>query len=264
MKLKDLLSRRIDDHEMERLRKYKLAVRVSIAAFCSMTVFIVKDIIEGDMCEMLSEVVVCAIIVAAFAFLRKHKNDLIVYRVALILISLSFLYAAWIGSGNGAVLYWLFFVPLTFIYFLGEYEGIFWISVFGLLLAVLIFNPLGLPIYVYDFSECVIFFGSFIFGVAIIYLIEHNRSVYATKLVEQKAVLGEEKIKAEKALYEIKVLQGLLPICSYCKKIRGDKGYWHDVAVYIQNHSAAEFTHSICPDCEKELVEKMGTDGDTE
>lgn len=51
------------------------------------------------------------------------------------------------------------------------------------------------------------------------------------------------------ALSEVKVLSGMLPICASCKKIRDDKGYWEQIEVYIREHSDAEFTHGICPDC---------------
>ncbi len=53
----------------------------------------------------------------------------------------------------------------------------------------------------------------------------------------------------KQALKEIKRLSGLLPICSHCKKIRDDKGYWSQVEAYIQEHSEAVFTHGICPEC---------------
>ncbi len=59
--------------------------------------------------------------------------------------------------------------------------------------------------------------------------------------------------KLQKALEEIKTLNGLLPICSHCKKIRDDKGYWNQIEVYIRDHSDAEFSHGICPDCVKKL-----------
>lgn len=55
------------------------------------------------------------------------------------------------------------------------------------------------------------------------------------------------------ALEHVKQLSGLLPICSNCKKIRDDKGYWQDVAVYVRDHSEAEFSHGICPDCMRKL-----------
>ncbi|MBF0468410.1 MAG: hypothetical protein HQK61_05940 [Desulfamplus sp.] len=52
---------------------------------------------------------------------------------------------------------------------------------------------------------------------------------------------------------EIKSLAGLIPICSNCKKVRDDKGYWQQVEVYIRDHSDADFTHGICSDCIKKL-----------
>lgn len=48
---------------------------------------------------------------------------------------------------------------------------------------------------------------------------------------------------------EVKILRGLLPICSYCKKIRDDKGYWKQIEVYIAANSQADFSHGLCPEC---------------
>lgn len=57
----------------------------------------------------------------------------------------------------------------------------------------------------------------------------------------------------QEALTTIKTLSGLLPICSSCKKIRDDHGYWEEVELYVKKHSTAEFTHGICPVCCKTL-----------
>ena len=59
--------------------------------------------------------------------------------------------------------------------------------------------------------------------------------------------------KLREALAKVKTLSGLLPICSNCKKIRDDQGYWSFIENYIHDHSDAEFTHSICPECVKKL-----------
>ena len=61
----------------------------------------------------------------------------------------------------------------------------------------------------------------------------------------------------QKALSKIKTLSGLLPICSYCKKIRDDKGYWDKIESYIQKKSDAEFSHGICPECAKKYYPDM-------
>ncbi|MGR3176637.1 MAG: response regulator, partial [Candidatus Anammoxibacter sp.] len=52
---------------------------------------------------------------------------------------------------------------------------------------------------------------------------------------------------------EIKKLKGLLPICSNCKKIRKDDGYWEVIETYISEHSEADFSHSVCPECVRKL-----------
>jgi len=64
--------------------------------------------------------------------------------------------------------------------------------------------------------------------------------------------LHKTVVKLEKALAEVKTLRGILPICSFCKKIRDDEGYWNQVEVYVRERSDADFSHSICPDCLKE------------
>lgn len=65
----------------------------------------------------------------------------------------------------------------------------------------------------------------------------------------------------EKALEEVKILRGFLPICASCKKIRDDKGYWTQMEAYIRDHSEAEFSHGICPECVKKLYPEFYKDG---
>lgn len=65
------------------------------------------------------------------------------------------------------------------------------------------------------------------------------------------------------ALEEVKTLSGLLPICSSCKKIRDDQGYWQSVEHYVQAHSKATFTHGICPDCFKRVYPEYEYPPDT-
>jgi signal transduction histidine kinase len=55
----------------------------------------------------------------------------------------------------------------------------------------------------------------------------------------------------QRALDEVKTLRGILPICSFCKKVRDDEGYWRQVDVYIQQQTNVDFSHSVCPECVK-------------
>lgn len=64
-------------------------------------------------------------------------------------------------------------------------------------------------------------------------------------------------IELQDALARIKTLSGLLPICSSCKKVRDDKGYWNALETYIQQHSAATVSHGLCPECAHRLYPKI-------
>lgn len=60
-----------------------------------------------------------------------------------------------------------------------------------------------------------------------------------------------------KALDEVKTLQGIIPICGYCKQIRDEKGLWNQLEAYINSHSEAEFSHGVCPECYKKQMEEL-------
>lgn len=66
----------------------------------------------------------------------------------------------------------------------------------------------------------------------------------------------------EDALAKIKTLKGLVPICAWCKKIRDDSGYWKVLETYLKEHSEAEFTHGICPDCQSKVEQRQKEIGD--
>jgi DNA repair exonuclease SbcCD ATPase subunit len=77
-----------------------------------------------------------------------------------------------------------------------------------------------------------------------------------TQIIEMGREEDERKdlvAKLQQALAQMDALRGILPICSSCKKIRDDNGFWYEIEPYIASHTQVEFTHSICPDCEEEL-----------
>ena len=75
-----------------------------------------------------------------------------------------------------------------------------------------------------------------------------------TRVVKLQQALADRVKKLEEALSNVKQLQGLLPICSYCKSIRDDQNYWRRVETYISDHSGVQFSHSFCPDCYERYV----------
>jgi hypothetical protein len=77
------------------------------------------------------------------------------------------------------------------------------------------------------------------------------------RCVELQTMLNRRIKELEAAQAQIKTLQGIIPICSYCKKIRDDKQYWQQVETYVADRSHAHFSHAVCPDCYKKHVQPM-------
>jgi DNA-binding response OmpR family regulator len=82
----------------------------------------------------------------------------------------------------------------------------------------------------------------------------HARIQVGMRIIELQHSLADRVKALEEALARVKQLQGLLPMCSYCKKIRDDQNYWQQVENYISKHSEAQFSHSICPECYESQV----------
>ena len=80
------------------------------------------------------------------------------------------------------------------------------------------------------------------------------RIAVGERILRLQAELAARVKELELALANVKLLQGLLPICCYCKKIRNDQNYWQQVDSYVADHSEAQFTHGICPDCRDKIV----------
>lgn len=74
------------------------------------------------------------------------------------------------------------------------------------------------------------------------------------RMIELQTKLADRVGQLKQALEQVKRLQGVIPICGYCKKIRDDQDYWQNVDSYIATHSEAEFSHGICPSCYAEIV----------
>jgi hypothetical protein len=99
-------------------------------------------------------------------------------------------------------------------------------------------------------SSVIVFTLAFVLlMVIVILLFKENKTIVERKRAEEE----REKliVELQDAVAKIKTLKGLLPICAHCKKIRDDKGYWKQIESYIIEHSEAEFSHGICPECAK-------------
>jgi CheY-like chemotaxis protein len=89
----------------------------------------------------------------------------------------------------------------------------------------------------------------------------HARVSVGARMVSLEQELAQRVRELEEALAQVQTLQGLLPICAYCKKIRDDGNYWHQLESYIQKHSAARFSHGICPTCFAKVMQELKDQG---
>lgn len=83
----------------------------------------------------------------------------------------------------------------------------------------------------------------------------HARIKVGIRMAELQKTVVDRIVELELALSRVNQLQGLLPICSYCKKVRDDHNYWQQVDSYISKHTEVEFSHGICPDCYARVIE---------
>ncbi len=82
----------------------------------------------------------------------------------------------------------------------------------------------------------------------------------ATRIVGLQQRLSDRVVELEQALTRVRQLQGLLPICAYCKRIRDDQNYWNQVETYLAEHTDVQFSHGICPSCFERVMQDESPD----
>ena len=82
------------------------------------------------------------------------------------------------------------------------------------------------------------------------------------RMIEMRVELNEKVTQLKQALAEVRTLKGIVPICANCKNVRDDQGYWNRVESYLNEHTEADFTHAVCPDCMKRLYPQFERDSD--
>jgi signal transduction histidine kinase len=99
-------------------------------------------------------------------------------------------------------------------------------------------------------------------GVSLLILVIVAYTARYNYVIESKRLQAEHKREQvvrelQEALENVKTLKGLLPICSRCKKVRDDSGYWQNVEAYISDVTDTEFSHGLCPDCHEDSLEEL-------
>jgi exonuclease VII small subunit len=197
--------------------------------------------------------------------------------IAVGLAGFFFAYLAGNGGVDGSSHVWIFTYPLIAIFLLGNQRGAFYSLVLFGFSGIVFFAGKEFSFFKnYDFNLAIralpAYFLIFLFATVMEELREEiQKSLNDSKLEMEESVKELEKAREVKEnlikelqqlMSEVSTLQGILPMCSCCKKIRNDDGYWDRVENFITEHTEAQFSHGICPDCIKELYSEEDFDDD--
>lgn len=252
-------ARELDLNTVEVLRKRHFFFLCVAVALPIIITFGVIDFLEQDWAELVMDIVLFSTLCLGVFVIWLGWSTMLVYRIGLLVVSAVLLYSVAIASGLESILYWIFALPILFVFFLEQREGILWSLLFWLLLALIFFAPLPFSDHTYGASTAGRFLAALLFVIIIAFGLESSRRYFSQALADRNAEVEEERRRLEIALAEVQVLSGLLPICANCHKIRNDKGYWQDVAVYLNEHTGVDFSHGICPDCMVKLYPSIQT-----
>ena len=217
----------------------------------TMMAFAVLSLLRGDVPLGGSVTASVSGLCLGWLLIRRGLRPVVIYRTNVLLFLSLIVFIAAVGGDNGSKILWSYIFPLTAFFLFGRREGWFWTGLSYVLLAVVLFERIdSLPTYDYPLQFQIRFLITYAFVGIMSFGFEYLRE-------ENRAKLECERIRLESALAEVKALSGLLPICSSCKKIRDDRGYWNQLESYIHSHSEVRFSHGICPDCAHELYPDM-------
>lgn len=170
--------------------------------------------------------------------------------------ALFFVLARLAGGIEAPVVTWAACIPLIAVLICGFRSALVWLFLTIAMTGVLYRMDSGAQSVLQEFggepAVDLVFFATYAglaaFSFFLGFLSESSKKRYTEAVEKSRAELKE-------ALERVRTLKGLLPICAWCKKVRDDKGYWDQVEVYFAKRTDAEFSHGICPECSKRLIE---------
>ncbi len=235
------------DHDVEVLRKIVMVNLMGILGAFFMFILGFFSFLNHHY-ELFAIVYISGIFLLSLIYWFRFTPDTeLPVNLGVLLTSLLYLFLVTSGAGDQSTYVWSFTYPIITIFLKGNRLGII-ISLVFLLLVLTVFlighvTPLISP---YPLNLIIRFIGTYLVVTLFSAIIEKTREKVQATLQNSNSQLME-------SIEKIKTLSGLLPICTRCKKIRDDKGYWNQIESYIEQYSRAEFSHSVCPDCSDEL-----------
>ncbi len=232
---------------------------------------------QGSYRVVVADSITLGILLFLFFYHKKTHNYVFCSTFAVALTGVFFAYLSGTGGVGGASHVWIFTYPLISIFLLGNQRGAFFSLVLFSFVGIVFFAGNEIPyLESYDFNIAIralsAYFLIFLFAAVMEELRDSiQKNLNKSKVEMEKSVTELEKAQAVKEnlihelkelMNEVSTLQGILPMCSCCKKIRNDEGFWDRVENFITDHTEAQFSHGICPDCIKELYSEEDFDDD--
>jgi len=248
--MKGLLGQLLPDvgnDEFEQRRMWLLFALIFLTT-ATLLIFSGYNFLVGNQVTGFFTLVVGLVSAVALVCFRHSSRRGTINRVTIGLLTILFLWLVVNGVHNGSTILWMYTLPPILIFFLGEKEGLVWLLTVYLSLIAVFYGNLP-EVSQYESSFKIRFLVSFGLVSTVYYWIESFRRKSHKELVCERHNLKSERKNLRKALDEIKVLKGILPICSHCKQIRDTEGNWNRMEKYVSERSEAEFTHGVCPEC---------------
>ncbi|MGM0599908.1 MAG: hypothetical protein ACQETH_08855 [Candidatus Rifleibacteriota bacterium] len=206
-----------------------------------------------------------------FIYLRNNRNFERCATLSIFFVGLFFVFLFATGGIDKTSFVWVFPFPMIAIYLTGVKKGTYATLIMLFAMIIVFLTGSSIPQFAnYEFNVKIRTIPAFIlitlfsFTIEKMTLLVSNKLLSARKLREKNLhklkQMDEENEKLikelESKLGEVRSLQTILPICSICKKIRNDDGYWEKVEKYFHQHSGTVFSTSLCPECEKKPSKK--------
>lgn len=223
------------DLDVDELRKRILVVGAAVMGIPALLFFSHQDVLINDTVGLIVDTAFALLLVLFLAVSRRIRNGDWIYRFLAVGLVVVLLYNFYAGPSGQSSILWMFLYPLMTFYIFGIFEGLVWYGIVLVFTSVTIFFPQLVGAYSYPAEMRSRFLVAYIIVSFFSLSFEFLRWHFYTQL--------------KKATEKVRTLDGLVPICSVCKKIRDDKGYWNQVEEYLALHTDALLSHGICDEC---------------
>ena len=210
--------------------KYYTVLTVNIVALVTLLAYGLYNLFYGFLIIGILEICASLLFLTINLQLLFRKKNTTFPSTFIILILLALTPYLFITGGVfNTGIFWVVVFPTVYFFFKGSREGLIWFAVhFGMIIVSIILMRTGLIEIPYKSTTC--FFLVVVMVVEAVFIYLYERII-------------------EKYVSQIRTLRGLIPICSVCKKVRDDRGYWNQLEKFLREHSDATFTHGICDEC---------------